>query len=241
MKSPHGLEQCLSFIHCNLQPGTAPPPDERTRVRFRAVTISRQTGAGAHEVADRLGPLLARHSLTPAGPWQIYDRELVEQVLVEHHLPGRLAKFMPEDGVSAMTDTMDELFGLHPPTWTLVSKTEATIRRLVERGNVVIIGRAASAITSELPYVFHLRLVRGFAQRVQYIRERQHLSETEARDFVRREDAARARYLRRYFDREIEDPLLYHVVLNTDRLSFDEAAELIVHWMSLRGIGGPAA
>jgi len=239
MKSPHGLEQCLSFIHCNLQPGAALAQDERTRVRFRAVTISRQAGAGAHEVADRLARLLAQHRPGSTGPWQVYDRELVEEVLADHHLPERLAKFMPEDGVSAVTDTIDELFGLHPPTPTLVSKTEATIRRLVERGSVVIIGRAASAITRELPYVFHVRLVRSFAQRVQHVREREQLTETQARDFVLHEDAGRARYLRRYFNQEIEDPLLYHVVLNTDRINFDEAAEWIAHWMCFRSSGSP--
>ena len=44
---------------------------------------------------------------------------------------------------------------------------------------------------------------------------------------VREEDHARRRYLRRYFDADIDDPLLYDLVINTGRLGFTRAAELI--------------
>jgi cytidylate kinase len=40
---------------------------------------------------------------------------------------------------------------------------------------------------------------------------------------VREEDHAR----RRYFDADIDDPLLYDLVINTGRLGFTRAAELI--------------
>ena len=38
---------------------------------------------------------------------------------------------------------------------------------------------------------------------------------------------ARRRYLRRYFDADIDDPLLYDLVINTGRLGFARTAELI--------------
>jgi hypothetical protein len=43
---------------------------------------------------------------------------------------------MPEDRVSDLTDLIDEMFGLHPPFWTLVNQTAETILRLAEQGNV---------------------------------------------------------------------------------------------------------
>ena len=41
---------------------------------------------------------------------------------------------MPEDRVSGITETIDGLLGVHPPTRTLVRKTADTILRLAEIG-----------------------------------------------------------------------------------------------------------
>ena len=80
----------------------------------------------------------------------------MEKVLEDHSLPNRLARFMPEDRISEISDTMDELFGLHPPSWTLVRQTADTILHLAELGNVIVIGRGAAVITRKLDYVFNV-------------------------------------------------------------------------------------
>ena len=80
-------------------------------------------------------------------------------MLEEHSLPKSLARFMPEDRISEVSDTMDELFGLHPPSWDLVHKTSETILHLAQLGHVIIIGRGAKVITAKLDGVLHVRLV----------------------------------------------------------------------------------
>jgi cytidylate kinase len=40
-------------------------------------------------------------------------------------------------------------------------------------------------------------------------------------------DEDRRRYVQRYFHRDVNDPLLYDVQINTGRTSFDEAASMI--------------
>ncbi len=84
-----------------------------------AVAISAQTGSGAFQVAETLAKYL--HAYSPAGdpPWRVFDRNLMAKVLEDHHLPARLVKFLPEDAHSAVDDVLDELLGLHPPTWSL--------------------------------------------------------------------------------------------------------------------------
>jgi cytidylate kinase len=44
---------------------------------------------------------------------------------------------------------------------------------------------------------------------------------------VREQDQARRRYLRRYFNAEIDEPTLYDLTLNTGRMGFARAAEAI--------------
>jgi cytidylate kinase len=227
MSSQIGLQNCLSFINCQLQPPRFPSLRPEERPQRRAITISRQSGSGGHSVAEKLVSILRAHDPEPSCPWTVFDRELVKKVLEDHHLPSRLEKFMPEDKISDISDTMDELFGLHPPAWTLVRKTSDTILHLAELGKVIIIGRGATVITSKLDYVFHVRLVGSLEHRVKYMEKLEGISHPEALELVCREDLGRKRYLKKYFNKDIDDPLLYHLVINTDLVLFEEAAGLI--------------
>ncbi len=227
MNTQLGLEQCRTFINAHLQSAGKPGAAAQGGVPRRAVTISRQTGSGAHAVAEKLAAFLQAFSPAHACPWTVFDRNLVEKVLEDHKLPQRLAQFMPEDRISEMKDTLDEFFGLHPPSWTLVRQTSDTILRLAELGNVILIGRGATILTRKLDYVFHVRLVGSLEKRMQHMQEMQHLGRDAALDIIRREDRGRNRYLKKYFDTNIEDPLLHHLVINTDLVAYEEAARII--------------
>jgi cytidylate kinase len=140
----------------------------------------------------------------------------------------RLAKYLPEDRVSEVQDAMDEIFGVHPSTWTVVEQTAETILRLTHLGNVILVGRGANMITAKMPGVFHVRLVAPLADRIAHAHQYYNMTPSEAREFIEREDKGRARYLKKYFDADVENPLLYHLVINTSLVSYDAAADLIV-------------
>lgn len=227
MNTTPGVERCLSFINCQLQPPASAKQFGGLSGPKRAVTLSRQSGCGAHAVAEALAAYLQRQAPADAPPWMIFDRNLVERVLEDHQLPARLARFMPEDRVRQIDDVVDELFGLHPPSWTLVQQTSETISRLIEMGNVIILGRGSNVIAANVPYAFHVRLVGSFEARV---RRRQHslgLDAKAAADVIRREDLGRERYFKKHFNRDINDPLLYHLMINTDLIPLDAAARVI--------------
>lgn len=215
------LDRYLHYVEAQMKPthGAAGRTEQRP-----VVTISRQAGAGSRPVAEALIRRLARDT---EGPWTIVDRDLVAKVLEDHHLPAELARFMPEDRVSEAADTLDQLFGLRPSTWTLVRKTSETILRLAEMGNVVLIGRGANLITRNLDRAFHVRLIGSLPVRVRHVMDVKHLDEHDAEAYVRDEDARRRRYVRKYFEADIDQPLLYHLVLNTDRFTYRRAGEVI--------------
>lgn len=234
MNTEIGLERCLSFINCQLQTPGSPLPGYRNGERPPAITISRQAGSGAHQVAEKLVQILQSRAPADACPWAVFDRNLVDKVLEDHHLPSRLARFMPEDRISELSDTMDELFGLHPPSWTLVRKAAETILRLADLGNVILIGRAAHVITSRMENLFHVRLVGSVENRMKRMQQTAGLSAKAALERVRREDLGRKRYLSKYFGKDIDDPLLYHVVINTDWAPCEEAARLIADAITVK-------
>lgn len=233
-------ERCLEFINAQaLAPKRAGSPDP-VRTPRRVVTISRQAGSGARAVSEELIARLRARTNDGWLPWKVFDRNLVEKVLEEHDLPQRMAAFMPEDRISAMSDTMDELFGLRPSSQTLVRKTADTILHLAELGNVVIIGRGGNIITKKLPGALHVRLIGSLERRIDHVMEYAQLDRKEASEYVRRVDQGRKRYVEKYFACDIDDPLLYDLVINTDRVAYAEAGRLIgeaVYARSQNGVG----
>lgn len=227
MMAQPSIERCKAFIDCQLQPARDRLVAAKSGERWRAVTISRQAGSGAHAMAEELANYMQTSRPKETPPWTVFDRDLVKKVIEEHHLPERMARFLAEDRISELQDTVDELFGLHPQSWTLVRQTVETILHLVELGRVIIIGRGAGIATRNLDYVFHVRLVGSLDRRLQYVKESCKLGEKEALKFIHQEDRGRRRYLKKYFNLEIDDPLLYHVVINTDRVPPKLAARMI--------------
>ena len=226
MEIPVGLEKCFAFINCQLRPagmGAVGHPPEEGKL---AVTLSRQTGSGALIVAEKLAEYL--QARVPGGRvWTVFDRNLVQRVLEDHNLPRQLAQFMPEDRISAIEDMLEESLGLHPSASTLVHETSETILKLAEVGNVIIVGRGAGVITSRLPHVFHVRLCGSVEKRVERVQFYMKLDKKAALQFVETEDRGRRRYLKKHFGADIENPLLYHLTVNTDRINLSDVASLI--------------
>jgi hypothetical protein len=224
-----GLEHYPSFISSQVHSveGLEAPAKKNAR---RAVTISRQAGCGALVIAEKLAHYLQAHSADNACPWTVFDRNLIDKVLEDHNLPACLAKFLPEDRVSELEDLLADVFGVHPPSTTVVQQTAETILKLAGAGNVILIGRGANMVTARLPHVLHIRLVAPLERRIehacQFYRDYNRTAD-QAQKFCLREDAARQRYLKKYFNADIEDPLLYHMIINTGLVSYDDTARLI--------------
>ena len=110
-----GLDKCKSLIQSEFIPksvnvGKPPGP---------TVTISRMTGAGGHTVASALAYYLQEN--TPGHPrWTIFDQNLVEKALEDHHMQKYVTDFMEERHTSMIMDSVEEWMGLHPSTWTVV-------------------------------------------------------------------------------------------------------------------------
>lgn len=60
------------------------------------------------------------------------------------------------------------------------------------------------------------------------------VDEKSAKREVDRFDGGRRQFVRRYFGGDVEDPLHYDLVVNTERLSYDSAASVIVDALATR-------
>ena len=183
-------------------------------------------GAGGRTVASQLVEYLQPH--IPAGRrWTIFDKNLIGKLLDDHHLSKRLAEFQPEDHKTLLAELTEKVHGLHLPTATVIKQSIETIWNLAAGGHVIIVGRAANVITEKLDNVYHVRLVGSLENRIARVEEVYELGRNDARKFIQAQDAAKRHYMQEYFGRAIDDPMLYHMTINTDKISYEQSVRLI--------------
>lgn len=208
---------------------------EAVRAPRPFITLSRQSGAGGLTTVQKLTAYL-NEKLEPDStcPWTAFDGELIDTCLAEHHLPESFAKYLEEDKASAMSEMLDELFNVHPSRSRLVRRVSETILHLAHLGHCIIVGRGAAVVTQRLPWRVSVRLVGSPKRRIAHLMEYYGKTHQEAEAFMLREDRRREAYVREYLNHDITDPLLYHLIINTDEVSYEETAHLIADLVRAR-------
>jgi cytidylate kinase len=102
------------------------------------------------------------------------------------------------------------------------------IEETADRGKVVIAAHAASHALASRADAIRVLVTASPETRRARVAEERGLEEKEAAKAVERSDNARADYLKRFYGARRELPTQYDLVVNTDRLSPDEAVELVV-------------
>jgi CMP/dCMP kinase len=108
------------------------------------------------------------------------------------------------------------------------------MKELAGEGNVVIVGRAGQVILRHDPGVFHVQVIAPASLRAERIACRHGISLTAAQAQVEASDRFRRDYLKRFYHVRWNDPELYDLVVNTEHVSAETAAEIIVSALSER-------
>lgn len=195
------------------------------------ITVSRQFGAGGSLVAARVAADLN---------WSVVDNEFIEAVSREAGMPREEVAKREERGpgffdrlaralvASAQVPLIPAAPRENFDEPTLVKATERVVDEIARLGRAVLVGRAAAAVLARDPDALHVRLVAPVPFRVRVIQERFGLDEKAALKTLQDTDNRRVRYHREYYQRDWNDPVNYHMVLNTGSLGFDGAAQVVV-------------
>ncbi|MCE2391684.1 MAG: cytidylate kinase-like family protein [Proteobacteria bacterium] len=203
------------------------------------ITISRQYAAGSSAVAQRVADALG---------WTLLDDELVHQVAQRSglspeevaELDERIPTFMErvaQTNALAYPDMMmpSAEIAVEPEQSKLARITRDLIEELGRRDRLVLVGRAAAAVLARQEGVVRVRLVASREFRIRNAIERLGVPPEEAPGVLEDKDKNRERYHREYYGRDWSDPLLYHMVLNTEVLGMEGAADLVVAHARGRG------
>lgn len=222
------------------------------------ITVSRQLGSGGDRIAERVAEELgfelvdrrlveeiANITDTSVEEVEKYDekgegrvRHFLKRLLVPEMSPGGFplssAAYFPEFGLE-FPYVMERGGGEHQAAYLDRGTYQLLITTLVqdfgETGRAVVVGRASQIILGQHPKAFHVKIIAPLQERTRAVQEKQGVTEEQAQELVEQHDRWRQLYLKNHHDADWNDLLLYHLMINTGRMSSDDAVDLIVHQM----------
>jgi cytidylate kinase len=156
----------------------------------------------------------------------------VERVVDEEKRKSLVAGLLT--GLAAAGGSVDAMTGVHslgvdePGGETVRAFIREAIGEIAEHGKAVIVAHAASFAVGSRPDVLRVLITAPQENRSERVAAADGLSAQEAVKAVRRSDADRADYLKRFYGVAAELPIHYDLVVNTDTISPEQAADLIV-------------
>ena len=201
----------------------------------RVICMSRAICAGADEVAALVGQELGfrcvdeeiiaraaeRQNLDPeevanAERRKSFLARLFEDVALGAGMAGYGSGYVPDPGV--MPPRSERLRGL----------IREAIVETAAQGNVVIVAHAASYALGGRSDVLRVLVTGSHAVRTRRLAASEGKSDDDAAEAIRQSDAARADYLKRFYQVDRELPEHYDLSISTDALTPAQAADAIV-------------
>jgi len=200
------------------------------------VTIRGQLGSGVPEIGKEIARML---------PGDYVDKEIIENIaqLVGHPVdqvadrertPLRLVQRIKAvlEGALARSGSMDSAYSR---TWQeplddakYLDALKSIIEDLALEGNIVIQGRGSQFILHHNPSAFHVLVVAPLPVRIKHIMTIYKIDEDTARGQIEEYDNSRKAFIQRFFQRDIEDPEYYDLVVNTEHLTYEVIAQITI-------------
>jgi cytidylate kinase len=176
------------------------------------IAMTQEMGSLAKDVslqlAETLGLAVMRHETIE----RVADRAQVSTSLIGRLRDGKagLVERLTTDRRSVALYTAEEVFSL------------------ADGGNVVLRGWGATCLLRPVPHVLCVRVTRSLKKRIEWLMAHLGTDDAEfAEAEIRRSDHAHASRMHEQFGVTWGDPVLYDLVLNTDRVSVDSCVEQI--------------
>ncbi len=203
------------------------------------ITISREYGCPGRRIAKYLAEVLTEklkhHGSTKE--WKFISKEILEESARELKLTPALVKNLSEYKNRGTFDNLALFFSdSYYPSNAKINNTIANfIHSAATEGNVVIVGRAAEAITKNFKRSFHVKLVAPLNWRAEVISNLYGKTLSEAKKEAIEMDRRRSQF-RHYFEKNVPDVEFYDATFNCKEMTDDEIVELMVIIAETRGL-----
>ncbi len=195
-------------------------------------TIGREFGSlgkqVGRELADKLGI-------------KFYDRELLQEAAKESGLCEEIFESHDEKPTNSF------LYSLVMDTYSGGSYSSVpfmdmplnhkvflaqfdTIKKIAENESCVIVGRCADYALADNPNCLNIFVRSNMDDRIKRISKRLDVTESKAKDIIKKKDKERSSYYNYYTSKKWGDARSYDLCLNTSQISVEDSIELILQY-----------
>ncbi len=201
----------------------------------KVITVSRQLGSGGEEVArliaEKIGaPHLDREIISRAAALAGVSEETIQEAERAQSFLDRMVELLGKYPVAAeLGAPIPDL----PATPALTVDTyrkliEDVIRSVAEKGPAVILGHGGQMVLRDDPSVLRVSICAAFERRVDSIKAGEGLTAVAARKRIQEEDSRITDFFRTYYHVAYNDPLIYDLTINLDRMTVPAAVDLVL-------------
>jgi len=176
------------------------------------ITFSRKMGSSGSEIARQVADRLR---------YNFFDTEAIEDTAREMSFLKDVKEI--DEKVPSL---FQRLFSQKPEVH--LDRLHSIIYELASRGNAVFLGRGSHILLRTFKCALHLRVTASLEKRIENLKERGFHREA-AIKAIHKSDHERGAFIKFAFGVDWDDPELYDLVLNTDHLSVEMAANTVLH------------
>jgi len=184
---------------------------------YRIITIEREYGSGAAEIAAAIAQRLG---------WKLWDQALTEEIAKVANVDSS-AVAQCDERVDTRFHRLAKIFwrgsyersvALGPvgpfDTDRFVAITKEVMEKVAQTGNCVIVGRGAPYFLREKPDILHVFLYASRAEKLRRLLQSGQ-PEAEAAALLDTVDRDRMEFVKHYFNADWPTRCLYHLMINT--------------------------
>jgi len=193
--------------------------EKKADERISVITISREPGSGGNILGERLSQQLQ---------FDLFYQEFVHKMAESAHVSVRLLETLDEKGASVLEEWISSLVDkrhLWPDRY--LQHLMKIIGTIGKHGRAVIVGRGANFVLPPEKRI-SLRVISPLETRIRNVSQAFGAAAAEARSRILKTESDRKAFIKKYFNEDIQNPLNYDIIINTEDLSIDDAVNAVI-------------
>lgn len=178
------------------------------------ITISQDFGSGGYQIAKTVAEKLGL---------KLYDDERLREKALEYGVSAEHLKGLEEKEPGLF----DRMMGRKPEIY--LDMLQNVVYKIAGGGEGVIFGHGSQILLKDFGCALHVRVYASKQKRIANMVAEQKISPEAAAKIIFKKDHEFKGFFRYAFHKDFNDPGLYDLIINTEKISMETAAEYIIN------------
>jgi CMP/dCMP kinase len=185
---------------------------------MKIITVSRSYGSAGTSFAKKLAEVMG---------YRYVGEELVKKIDESKDVSDVLALNLEAETAPDFFKKMKELVSNR--NFFKVA-LEAYVYELALQEDLVFAGGGVHLMLENYPCLFSVQIVRGLSDRVRAVAADEKIKCDIALEKVKKIDKHKVNFIKHYYDKELFDPTMFHLTINSSRMTLDDALDMIAEY-----------